>query len=1191
MTSTSMTPRPHPTPPPRRRTSRSLVGAATAAVLVAAFVAPTSAATGATADVPVYLNDSGAYTFEERAADLVSRMTLAEKVDQMRAQREIQEYAPPIPRLGVRGYPYWGEALHGIARANLTPSDDHYARNVYTDTLGNRLQPISEVGTDGLATDFPNGLGLASTWDRDLVHSATTAISDEARAYLNIRDKGLTYWSPTVNLDRDPRWGRADETYGEDPYLTAEIGGAFVTGLQGDDPAYLKAVATPKHFFANNSEINRHVGSSNVSERDLREYYTAQFGPLVGTYGARSLMASYNAVNDVPSPANTFALDTLARRTFGFTGFVTSDCSAIQDVNWGHDYTADPQHEVAASLKAGTDIDCTSSLPNTRPTPTSATADYPTYLSSQGTDARLKGVGSGALEEGLISEADLDIALVRIFTQRFATGEFDSPDKDPWPAQQYGAGQLASADHLAVARQASQDAVVLLKNSEQRGKPTLPLDVKPGGNVVVLGYMANDPYSGAKYSPFKVTGVKSARKAIEDKVAEVAPGATVTYINGIENRAWNFGDLADPATHVVSRNGSRVFLVKPNLGVDGTAATFENRSGATLATVATNDITDYLGWPGRAPYNTREASLTGVASWLGHFTIDAIVPAGTTTVRLFQGGTRQTSTTAYDGTSIVDPGGYFVVHRGDADGPVIAGHLPATGQTVTFGYNGPAGAQKLYFEYRNDGFQVENLARGRTAEPASAKTDAELIRDADAVIVYTGTREGEGREEEDRANVDLPRYQDRLIRQVAELNSRTVAFVQSLEQVDVSQFRDQAGAILWANYDGQFQGDAAADVLFGTTNPSGHLPFTWYKDVDQLAPIQDYTLAPVDGGKGRTYQYFTGGVAYPFGYGLSYADFRFSNLRLDRTKVDVDGTLTATVEVRNASKVAGKQVVQLYVASPRARAATRPDAQLKAFDKVFLAPGEKKTVTLRVKASDLWFWDDGAQRRTYDQGTWQLWVGASSDPSDGLRRSFKLSGKLSPGVGTVAALPDGVVLNTATPDDVIHARLSASRTDDSFYDLSDGAVSVTYTSSDPAVARVDGDGTVHAVGTGTARITASVRADGTTGSTSFPVVVQDGAVTGGDGVTLHPTLVSLPGRTVTLHEARSGVRLTAAVVPASQGAAYAFSTAYAEENTAGASVTRAGVLTADRPGTVRVTVVATVGDLRVSQTATVTVTR
>ena len=1086
----------------------------------------------------------------------------------------------------MKGYPYWGEALHGIARANMAATDDHYALNTYTDTLGNRIQPLSTVATDGLATDFPNGLSLASSWDRDLVKRATTAISDEARAYLNIRHKGLTYWSPTVNLDRDPRWGRADESYGEDPYLTGEIGGAFVTGLQGNDPKYLKAVATPKHFYANNSEINRHVGSLNVSERETREYYTAQFAPLLGKYGAKSLMSSYNAVNGVPSSANEFALETLARRTWGFDGFVTSDCSAIKDINWGFDYTVDGQHEVATALKAGTDIDCTSSLPNSKPTLNSTTADYPTFMSAAGTDARAKGISDGALEEGLVSEADIDTALVHVFTQRFATGEFDNPAANPWPATSYNASTLASAQHLDVAQKASNESVVLLKNQTPAGggnTPVLPLTAAHARNVVVVGYMATDPYKAAKYSPYKTTGVNSALAAIQAKVAETSPGATVTYINGLQNNAWNFGALTDPGTSVATRNGTRAYLVKPNIGAGGTALEFQDGGGASLASVPVNDIHDYLGWPGRAPYSDKAASLTGVASWLGYFAVDATIPEGTSTVRVLEGGTRQASTTAYAGTSIVDPGGYFEVHLGSATGPIVAPHVDANGLAATFPYTGPAGAQTLYFQYKNDSFGVENFATGHTATPASASTDEDLIRNADAVIVYVGTREGEGREEEDRYTIDLQRNQDQLVKSVAELNPDTIAYVQAIEEVNAEPFKNEAAAILWTSYNGQFQGDAAARILFGDVNPSGKLPFTWYSDVNQLARIQDYSLAPADGTKGRTYEYFSGDVSYPFGYGLSYSNFTYSNLRLNKSVMSPNDTLTATVDVTNESTRPGQTVVELYASSPHPDGVNRPKTQLKGFTKATLAAGEAKTVRIQLKGSDLWFWDDAANRETYDQGKWSLLVGGSS--VDGLARSFRLSGQLAPAVETVAAIPDGVSLNTALPGNVIHANLSASRTDQSFYDLS--SIDVRYTSSDPAVARVDAKGTVSPVSAGVVSIKATVTADGAAKSTTFPVVVHDGAFTS-NGVTLFAKNIELADKTIGLSEAEAGSQLSAVVADA-PSATYSYLAAWADTNTAGATVTPSGVLKATGAGVVRVTAVANDSGQKFVRTATVTV--
>ena len=442
-------------------------------------------------------------------------------------------------------------------------------------------------------------------------------------------------------------------------------------------------------------------------------------------------------------------------------------------------------------------------------------------------------------------------------------------------------------------------------------------------------------------------------------------------------------------------------------------------------------------------------------------------------------------------------------------------------------------------------------------------------------------------EDEDRANIELPRGQAELVKTVAELNPRTVAWIQAISTVDIEPFKDSAAAIVWSTYNGMYQGDTVGRILFWTANPSGKLPFTQYADVEQLADARDYTMTPTDGRAGRTYQYFTGDVTYPFGHGLSYSQFEYENLQLDRSRVDVNGKLTVSVDVRNTSDVDGAEVVQLYVSSPKADRATRPDAQLKGFTKVSVPAGETRRVELEVDATDLWFWDTTADQKSYELGRWDLWVGPSSDASESLGSSFVLSGTLKPSIGVVAAVPDGVVLNTETPGNVIHANLSATRNDDSFYDLA--KVDVEYVSSDPDVAQVDRDGTVRPVGAGVAQITATVAADGDRESTTFPVVVRSGAVVVDGDVTLHERLVSFPDQDVRWTDARRVVSLAASVVPAAAGATYTYRVALNEDNTAGATVTPEGLLRATTKGEVRVTVVADVAGVKYSRTATVTV--
>src|SRR5574344_717956 len=355
--------------------------------------------TSSSEPLPIYLNTS--YSFEERAADLVSRLTLEEK------HSLLGNSMAAVPRLGIKSYNVWSEALHGLL-SGANPS----------------------VGLLG-PTSFPNSVALGSSWDPSLVERMASAIADEARATFQTGTKGLTFWSPVVEPVRDPRWGRTGESYGEDPFLVGEMAGGFVRGMTGVSPygvsgsigKYLKAVPTAKHYFANNSEFDRHVSSSDMDSRDMREFYLYPYKELIENDNLPSIMSSYNAVNGVPTSASTFYLDTIARRTYGLKGYVTGDCAAIEDIYTGHYYVQTAEQATAAGLKAGVDSDCGSV--------------YQRYAIS-------------ALEKGLITMADIDRALVNVFTVRMRTGEFDPDYKVPYTRFQPGVVNSKSSQELAM---------------------------------------------------------------------------------------------------------------------------------------------------------------------------------------------------------------------------------------------------------------------------------------------------------------------------------------------------------------------------------------------------------------------------------------------------------------------------------------------------------------------------------------------------------------------------------------------------------------------------------------------------------------------------------------------------------------------------------------------------------------------
>ncbi|MDX9930869.1 MAG: glycoside hydrolase family 3 N-terminal domain-containing protein, partial [Bacteroidales bacterium] len=333
--------------------------------LILAFLAVTAFMPGSdSSKKPVYLNT--AYSFEERAADLVSRLTPEEK------QSLLGNSMAAVPRLGINTYNVWGEALHGVV---------------------GMFNPNA-----GAATSFPSSASLGSAWDPDLMELEASAISDEARAFNHDVIANLTFWSPVVEPVRDPRWGRTGESYGEDPFLISEIGGGFVRGMMGYDPVYLKTVPCGKHYFANNSEFDRHTSSSEMDDRDMREFYLAPYKTLIERDRLPSIMTAYNAVRGVPMSASRYFVDTIARKVYGLDGYVTGDCSAIEDIETGHYYAKSGAEATAMGLKSGVDTDC---------------GDY------------YQAYALDALKQGLITEADMDLALVNMFTIRMRIGEFD----------------------------------------------------------------------------------------------------------------------------------------------------------------------------------------------------------------------------------------------------------------------------------------------------------------------------------------------------------------------------------------------------------------------------------------------------------------------------------------------------------------------------------------------------------------------------------------------------------------------------------------------------------------------------------------------------------------------------------------------------------------------------------------------
>ncbi len=968
---------------------RMLAIAGTAILLLSTAFRPGD--TAAESANPVYLNT--AYSFEERAADLVSRLTLEEK------QSLLGNNMAAVPRLGIKAYNLWSEALHGVlARAN------------------------PEVGLVG-PTSYPNSVALGSSWDPDLVQRTASAIADEGRAFFSTGTKGLTFWSPVVEPIRDPRWGRTAESYGEDPFLISEIGGGFVRGMMGDDPTYLKAVPTAKHYLANNSEFDRHVSSSNMDSRDMREFYLSPYKTLIERDRLPSIMSSYNAVNGEPTTGSKYYLDTIARRTYGLVGYITGDCSAVDDIYSGHYFVETPEEAAALALGAGLDSDCGSV--------------YRRYTIA-------------ALEKGLVSIDEVDRALVNTFTIRMRTGEFDPSGRVPWALAP--TTDVNSERNRALARDIATRTPVLLKNELISGtsQRALPLKASEIGKIAIIGPQADEvelgPYSG--------------RPVEENMITPLAGISAYLSAKGFSTEVlYSSGGNTASKSNLLYVAGFEI------IKTDGTSASYD----ATKYTAASPGVTVGSGMGSQEQVRSIDDG-----SWTSYDNIDIV---GIDSIGI--------------NVNIPTMGGIIEIRAGSPDGNLIgtleattaaghrAGGVYGAGRMMKIKANrlGFTGPQNLYFVY---------------SAPQSPEIPAETLdaaRGADVAVVFVGTDENTATEEADRLTLLLPGNQLDLIRAVAAVNPRTIVVMQTLGCVEVEEFKNLKNipGILWVGYNGQAQGDAVAEVLFGDVNPGGKLNATWYKSVKDLPAITDYTLRGGEGKNGRTFWYFKGDVSYEFGYGLSYTTFAYDNFRISRPAITPADRLTVSVDVTNTGSVDGDEVVQIYMTTPDSPVSLeRPIKRLKGFRRVTVPAGQTRTVEIAIDCADLWFWDMEADRITYDTGRYVFEIGSSSKDIRG-KVSTVMSGERKAALKVVVADCGRRVMSQGQTAPV---SLTAAMTDDSFYDVA--RTQVAYTSNNPAVAAVDTRGVVTAKGAGVATITAHVTIDGKTVSGSFPLRIVSG---------------------------------------------------------------------------------------------------
>ncbi|GGB27245.1 glucan 1,4-alpha-glucosidase [Sphingomonas metalli] len=810
---------------------------------------------------------------EALAARLVARMTTEEKLDQL------LNTAPAIPRLDVPAYNWWTESLHGA---------------------------IGTLPT----TNFPEPIGLAATFDDQLIHSTAGAISSEVRGLhalgrqtgkLGRIGTGLDTWSPNINIFRDPRWGRGQETYGEDPFLTARMGVAFVRGMQGEDPGRYDVIATPKHYAVHSGpESTRHEANVYISQHDLVDTYLPAFRAAIVEGGAGSIMCAYNRIDGQPACANDMLLKTYLRGAWGFKGYVVSDCDAVKDINANHHYAPDPASAVAAAMRAGVDNEC-----NTQ-----------TLSDTDG----LANPYRDALNRGLLSVGDIDRSLIRLFSARYRNG--DLPGVRPLSITSASTASIGTPQHQALALEVAEKSLVLLKNNG-----TLPL--KSSARIAVIGPLGDATrvlrgnYSSA-LSGRPISVVEGLQRAM--------PSARVRYVPFGET--FTDGDPV-PTSALLTPDGKPGLVARYWNPVQKVPARFA--PGALDAFVKAARYEE-------APTVTRvEADVGGRSldlpqvrdvhrvSWTGF-----LVPPETGRYRLGISGF--TGTMTLDGQPFVDLKGRSW------------NSLP-TMRTIDLekGRRYPITITSESRISSGIGFVWKRVS----ADPAAALRSA--ARDSDALVAVVGLTSDLEAEEApisvpgfkggDKTTLDLPADQQQLLEQAKATGKPLIVVLMNGSPVNLAWAKANASAIVEAWYPGQAGGQAVGNVLAGKTNPAGRLPLTFYRSVDHLPAFGDYAM------KGRTYRYFTGTPVYPFGYGLSYTSFAYAPLKLQPAAGGAGAGLTVTTEVQNSGKRAGDEVAQLYLDFPKVEGA--PRVALRGFRRVHLAPGERRAVTFTLSPRDL----------------------------------------------------------------------------------------------------------------------------------------------------------------------------------------------------------------------------------------------
>ena len=832
-------------------------------------------------------------SIEKRVNDLVGRLTLEEKISQM------MNASPAIERLGIPAYNWWNECLHGVARA-------------------------------GLATVFPQAIGLGATWDEELMLRLATAISDEARAKHHnfVKEnkryiyQGLTFWSPNINIFRDPRWGRGQETYGEDPFLTGRLAVQFIRGLQGDDPKYFKTIATVKHFAVHSGpEPERHYFDATTDERDFRETYLPQFKMGIMEGKAYSVMCAYNRYEGEACCGSRRLLIDILRNEWNFNGYVVSDCGAIRDIYRHHKIVQTPEEAAALAVRSGCDLECSTTYE---------------YLNE-------------AVEKNLITEKELDVAVKRLFTARFKLGMFDPPEMVDYTKIPYSV--VDSKEHKKLALETARKSIVLLKNKNN----ILPLR-KDIGTVAVIGPNSDEwlmllgNYNGIPSDP--ITPLRGIREKLSGY-------SEVLYAPGCE--------LVEGMSSVKVVPSDVLFHGKDK----GLKVEYYNnkdmKGGALFYSIVDNLDAN---WREGAPRDDMDDDNFAVR-WNGE-----LVPVKSGQYQL--GIITTCNTNLYLNDSVIANTSY---HFRDEFGDPRLRKSRSIYLEAGKRYRIKVEASETYGDAQ---VQLVWLTTGDNQKDELKKEAVEIAKQADLIIMCMGLTarlEGEemdikieGFDSGDRTRLDLPDVQQELIKEIYALGKPVILVLLNGSALAVNWEDQNIPAIIEAWYTGQAAGTAIADVLFGDYNPGGRLPVTFYKSVNDLPSFEQYDLTS------QTYRYFKGKPLYPFGYGLSYTSFGYDNLKIN-SEYETGDTVNLSVDVKNTGEVAGDEVVQVYISNLDALVPV-PIRSLKGFKRIHLKPEEVKTVNFVILPEAFSIIND-ENERVILPGNFELFVGGGQPESKG----------------------------------------------------------------------------------------------------------------------------------------------------------------------------------------------------------------